>query len=182
MTILGGGLRSTECSLISTVAPSAHANQSPLPRLYIAAGRESRSCRHAITLTLTLSFKWNSAKWTSVTLHVKWLKCTLHFEVHCVSKKSHALCLRLYLWHISTDFHNFWQTCTARKLQQGNNKPLFTVCVTALPCKILITTLVMFASVLVHSKCKIVILELVHASKWNSTTTQLQKMFDMSSY
>jgi len=48
-----------------------------------------------------------------------------------------------------------------------------TVCVAALPCKILITTLVMFTAVLVHSKCKIVILELVHPSKWNNSDVVL---------
>jgi len=45
------------------------------------------------------------------------------------------------------------------------NQSILHGCVTALPCKILITTLVMLTAVLVHSKGKTVILELVHANK-----------------
>jgi len=46
---------------------------------------------------------------------------------------------------MSTDFHHFWRTHTARNLQQrlGINPP-YAMCVTALPCKILIAIFVMF--------------------------------------
>ena len=56
------------------------------------------------------------------------------------------------------------------------------VCVTALPSKIVITTLVMFTAILVHSKCKVVIFDLIYARKRNNTTAQCQQMFEMSSY
>jgi len=44
------------------------------------------------------------------------------------------------------------------------------VSVTALPCKILITTFVIFTVILVHRKWKILISNTIRASKWNSTT------------
>ena len=46
----------------------------------------------------------------------------------------------------------------------------------------LITTLVMFTAILVRSKCKLVILELFRASKWNNTTAHLQQLFEMICY
>jgi len=59
--------------------------------------------------------------------------------------------------------------------RQYTTNPPCVVSVTALPCEILITTLAMFTAILVHSKCKIVILELVFSSKWNNTTSQLSR-------
>ena len=47
---------------------------------------------------------------------------------------------------LSTNFHNFWHICTIGNLQLGGYivSPPNTVCVTTLPCEILITILCMF--------------------------------------
>jgi len=86
----------------------------------------------------------------------------------CVSWCSESLdCLTLvsvkmahFLFACNVDmcqpiFRNFWQTHCNKFATRGYiiNLP-HTVSVTALPCKILITTLIMFTVILVHSKCK----------------------------
>jgi len=74
---------------------------------------------------------------------------------------------------MSTSIHNFWRTYTAITLQKEDiiTNLLYTVCVIALPCKTLITTLVMFAVILVHSKCKTSEFQIPNNTKHNSTAT-----------
>jgi len=90
---------------------------------------------------------------------------TLADDVHCVSKKT--LFVLAHIFHMCQLIFTIFGR---RMPQEICNKKciislLCTVCVTPLPCKILITTLVTRTAVLVHSKCKIVIFELLHASK-----------------
>jgi len=89
----------------------------------------------------------------------------LHRNIHCVAKRP-AVSLFITL-NTCQRFSQFLANVYYKKFATRRciiNPPCL-VCVTALPCKIFITNLVMFTPILIHSNCKIIILKPVYASK-----------------
>ena len=98
-----------------------------------------------------------------------------HNYIHCVSKNGHPFCFFAITLSTASQFAYFLAHVHYRKFATGGYivSPPSTVCVTALPCKILITTfpvcLYMFTTINNKQIQKICTLDMIHVQKRHNT-------------